>query len=154
MKVTICINPGVESSSIWLDSPRFHFATEINNYGILCYHDTSQVTEELVQIILHPGLEPGAVNVFLEFICYSDGPLPEELLLQVKHGVTMIHEKASNSEEPTGILKPWKTLSSSLMLATASGLLYHETMVRQDEAPHLMNPLVESFVSHHSKISG
>ncbi|KAG5566163.1 hypothetical protein RHGRI_001935 [Rhododendron griersonianum] len=49
-----------------------------------CYHDTSQVTEELVQSILLPGLEPGAVDVFLEFICYSGGPLPEELLPQVK----------------------------------------------------------------------
>ncbi|EEF26700.1 alpha/beta hydrolase, putative [Ricinus communis] len=49
-----------------------------------CYHDSSQVTEELVQKILLPGLEPGAVDVFLDFICYSGGPLPEELLPQVK----------------------------------------------------------------------
>lgn len=37
-----------------------------------------------MQIILGPGLEPGAAEVFLEFICYSGGPLPEELLPQVK----------------------------------------------------------------------
>jgi hypothetical protein len=49
-----------------------------------CYHDTSAVTDELVQIILQPGLDPGAVDVFLEFICYSGGPLPEELLPFVK----------------------------------------------------------------------
>lgn len=49
-----------------------------------CYNDMSQVTDELVQIILEPGLEPGAADVFLEFICYSEGPLPEELLPQVK----------------------------------------------------------------------
>ncbi|KAH1076877.1 hypothetical protein GYH30_052407 [Glycine max] len=49
-----------------------------------CYHDTSKVTDELVQIILGPGLEPGAAEVFLEFICYSGGPLPEELVPQVK----------------------------------------------------------------------
>jgi hypothetical protein len=42
------------------------------------------VTDELVQIILQPGLDPGAVDVFLEFICYSGGPLPEELLPLVK----------------------------------------------------------------------
>lgn len=42
------------------------------------------MTEELVENILRPGLEPGAVDVFLEFICYSGGPLPEELLPQVK----------------------------------------------------------------------
>ncbi|TKY47850.1 hypothetical protein E2542_SST29911 [Spatholobus suberectus] len=72
----------------------------------VCYHDTSKVTDELVQIILGPGLEPGAAEVFLEFICYSGGPLPEELLPQVK-----------------------------------------------DEAPHLVNPLVESFVARHAKSS-
>jgi hypothetical protein len=54
------------------------------NYFSQCYHDTSKVTDELVQLILSPGLEPGAVDVFLEFICYSGGPLPEELLPQVK----------------------------------------------------------------------
>lgn len=41
------------------------------------------MTEELVQKILQPGLEPGAADIFLEFICYSGGPLPEELLPQV-----------------------------------------------------------------------
>lgn len=56
----------------------------MNCVALQCYHDTSQVTEELVQKILLPGLEPGAADVFLEFICYSDGPLPEELLPQVK----------------------------------------------------------------------
>lgn len=49
-----------------------------------CCHDKSAVTDELVQIILQPGLDPGAVDVFLDFICYSGGPLPEELLPQVK----------------------------------------------------------------------
>lgn len=38
----------------------------------------------MVKIILEPGLDPGAVDVFLEFICYSGGPLPEDLLPQVK----------------------------------------------------------------------
>lgn len=42
------------------------------------------MTDELVEKILLPGLEPGAVDVFLEFICYSGGPLPEDLLPQVK----------------------------------------------------------------------
>lgn len=55
-----------------------------NVFLFQCYHDTSQVTDELVDKILLPGLQPGAVDVFLEFICYSDGPLPEELLPQAK----------------------------------------------------------------------
>ncbi|KAL8484532.1 hypothetical protein ACS0TY_027005 [Phlomoides rotata] len=56
----------------------------VRNILCQCYYDTSQVTDELVQIILQPGLDPGAADVFLEFICYSEGPLPEELLPLVK----------------------------------------------------------------------
>lgn len=65
-----------------------------------CYHDTSKVTDELVEIILSPGLEPGAVDVFLEFICYSGGPLPEELLPQVKVSILiLIGEKVETAGE-------------------------------------------------------
>ena len=49
-----------------------------------CYGDPAQVTDELVEAILTPGLQPGAVDVFLDFISYSSGPLPEE---QLKVGV-------------------------------------------------------------------
>lgn len=45
-----------------------------------CYGDPAAVTDELVEAILTPGLQPGAVDVFLDFISYSSGPLPEELL--------------------------------------------------------------------------
>ena len=55
-----------------------------------CYHDDSAVTDELVEKILSPGLQPGAVDVFLDFICYSGGPLPEELLPDIKVKVDYI----------------------------------------------------------------
>lgn len=44
------------------------------------YHNKERVTDELIDVILKPGLEPGALPVFLDFISYSGGPLPEELL--------------------------------------------------------------------------
>lgn len=44
----------------------------------------AQVTDELVEAILRSGLEPGAVDVVLEFIGYSGRPLAEDLLPQVK----------------------------------------------------------------------
>ena len=48
------------------------------------YERTSlSVDDETVRLILEPGLRPGAVEVFLDFISYSGGPLPEELLPQV-----------------------------------------------------------------------
>ncbi|OMO81050.1 Alpha/beta hydrolase-1 [Corchorus capsularis] len=111
-----------------------------------CYHDTSQVTDELVQIILDPGLQPGAVDVFLEFICYSGGPLPEELLPQVKCPVLI----------GWGNKDPWEIIE----LGRAYGnfdtvedfvVLPNVGHCPQDEAPHLVNPLVESFVARHAK---
>lgn len=45
-----------------------------------CYGNPAAVTDELVDLILTPGLQPGAVDVFLDFISYSFGPLPEEQL--------------------------------------------------------------------------
>ncbi|KAJ0084196.1 hypothetical protein Patl1_30000 [Pistacia atlantica] len=110
-----------------------------------CYNDTSQVTEELVQKILQPGLEPGAANVFLEFICYSGGPLPEELLPQVKCPVLIAW----------GDKDPWEPIE----LGRAYGnfdtvedfiVLPDVGHCPQDEAPHLVNPLVESFVARHA----
>ena len=47
------------------------------------YGDPETVTDELVECILKPGLQEGAAEVFLDFISYSGGPLPEDLLPQV-----------------------------------------------------------------------
>ena len=49
-----------------------------------CYGDKSAVTDELVADILQPGLLPGAAAVFLDFVTYSSGPLPEDLLAQAR----------------------------------------------------------------------
>ncbi|CAH9136527.1 unnamed protein product [Cuscuta epithymum] len=110
-----------------------------------CYHDTSQVTNELVEAILRPGLEPGAADVFLEFICYSGGPLAEELLPQVKCPVLVAW----------GDKDPWEPLElgraySKFNTVEDFVVLPDVGHCPQDEAPHLVNPLVESFVSRHA----
>ncbi|XP_031112381.1 pheophytinase, chloroplastic [Ipomoea triloba] len=110
-----------------------------------CYHDTSQVTDELVEAILRPGLEPGAVDVFLEFICYSGGPLPEELLPQVKCPV-LVAWGDKDPWEPLELGRAYgkfKTVEDFIVLPNVGHC-------PQDEAPHLVNPLVESFVSRHA----
>lgn len=48
------------------------------------YHNRDAVTDELVDAILKPGLQPGAAQVFLDFISYSSGPLAEDLLPQLE----------------------------------------------------------------------
>ncbi len=48
----------------------------------------------------HGLLQPGAVDVFLDFISYSGGPLPEELLPQVSCPVSILW----------GELDPWEPI--------------------------------------------
>jgi hypothetical protein len=43
-----------------------------------------------VDKILTPGLRPGAARVFLQFLSYSDGPLPERQLAAVKVPVSVV----------------------------------------------------------------
>ncbi|TXG73057.1 hypothetical protein EZV62_001636 [Acer yangbiense] len=110
-----------------------------------CYNDTSQVTEELVQKILQPGLEPGAVDVFLEFICYSEGPLPEELLPQVKCPV-LIAWGDKDPWEPIELGRAYENFDSVEDFVVLPNVGH----CPQDEAPHLVNPLVQSFVARHA----
>ncbi|CAI9754709.1 unnamed protein product [Fraxinus pennsylvanica] len=120
----------------------------VRNILCQCYNDTSQVTDELVDIILRPGLEPGAADVFLEFICYSGGPLPEELLPQVKCPVLVAW----------GEKDPWEPIDLGRACAEFDSVedfvvLPNVGHCPQDEAPHLVNPLVMSFVARHVKRS-
>ncbi|XP_022886209.1 pheophytinase, chloroplastic [Olea europaea var. sylvestris] len=117
----------------------------VRNILCQCYNDTSQVTDELVDIILRPGLEPGAADVFLEFICYSGGPLPEELLPQVKCPVLVAW----------GEKDPWEPIDLGRAYAEFDSVedfvvLPNVGHCPQDEAPHLVNPLVASFVARHA----
>ncbi|VVB17062.1 unnamed protein product [Arabis nemorensis] len=109
-----------------------------------CYHDSSQVTDELVEAILRPGLEPGAVDVFLEFICYSGGPLPEDLLPQVKCPVLIAW----------GEKDPWEPIElgreySKFDAVEDFVVLPEAGHCPQDEKPEIVNPLIESFVARH-----
>lgn len=54
------------------------------------YCDSTTVTDELVDIVLKPGLEAGAAPVFLAFICNSDGPLPDEQLEAINVPVSIL----------------------------------------------------------------
>lgn len=108
-----------------------------------CYANKDAVTDELVECILKPGLQPGAVDVFLDFISYSGGPLPEDLLERVSVPVSMLW----------GTDDPWEDCREGRRLF--SGLPAVEEFLElpgcghcpQDENPGLVNPLIASFVA-------
>ncbi|NJN72923.1 MAG: alpha/beta fold hydrolase [Limnothrix sp. RL_2_0] len=52
----------------------------IRNVLSQAYHDTTAVTDELIDILLTPAKDSGAAAVFLAFTSYSQGPLPDDLL--------------------------------------------------------------------------
>lgn len=110
-----------------------------------CYNDESQVSDELVDLVLKPGLEPGAVDVFLEFVCYSGGPLPEELLERVSCPVLI----------GWGDKDPWERIElgreyGKFGCVEEFVVLPGVGHCPQDEAPQVVNPLVEAFVARHS----
>jgi pimeloyl-ACP methyl ester carboxylesterase len=108
-----------------------------------CYHDASAVTDELVECILQPGLEPNAVNVFLDFISYSTGPLPEEQLAACSVPTSILW----------GVHDPWEKVEWGRALAAYPCV---EEFVEveaghcpMDEAPGMVNPLIAAWMSRY-----
>ncbi|KAK9802832.1 hypothetical protein WJX73_004149 [Symbiochloris irregularis] len=111
-----------------------------------CYGENKDaVSEELVKYLVDPGLQPGAARVFLDFISYSDGPLPQELLDAVKVPVSILW----------GEEDPWEPVNEGRKFGDAASV---EEFISfpgvghcpQDEAPQLVNPKIQAFVQRHS----
>lgn len=101
------------------------------------YRRPEAITDELVEAILNPALTVGAADVFLAFVRYSQGPLPEDLLPQVQCPVWIIWGQAD----------PWEPVAMGRSLANYPAVQAMEELpdvghCPQDEAPELVNPLV------------
>ena len=109
------------------------------------YHDPNTVDKTLVQNILRPALEPGALEVFLDFISYSGGPLPERLIPEMQCPVLLVW----------GEEDPWEPVEEGAKWAAFPTV---EDFVRlpgvghcpQDEAPQLVNPVLDDFIVMHT----
>uniref|UniRef100_A0A0G4GG26 AB hydrolase-1 domain-containing protein n=1 Tax=Chromera velia CCMP2878 TaxID=1169474 RepID=A0A0G4GG26_9ALVE len=105
------------------------------------YCDESAVTDELVDVILKPGLEPGAPEVFLDFVSYSQGPVPEDLLERVKVPVWIGWGKED----------PWEPVKLGRGLADKQSVREFREFegtghCPQDENPNAINPFIAEFV--------
>ncbi|KAL0045202.1 hypothetical protein WJX82_000513 [Trebouxia sp. C0006] len=116
----------------------------VKNVLSQAYADATQVTDELVECILQPGLQEGAVDVFLDFISYSGGPLAEDLLEVIQQPVSILW----------GAEDPWEKVEWGRKLQhyptveefVAFPGVGHCPM---DEAPDLINPAIMKFVRRH-----
>lgn len=120
-------------------------ATERTVANILrqAYGRKEAVTDELVQAILRPGLQPGAASVFLDFISYSSGPLPEELMAATTRPVSLLWGEADPWEDVREGRRLFASLPSVVEFVPLPGVGH----CPQDEAPEVVNPLIEKFVA-------
>lgn len=119
-------------------------ARTIRKILLQAYGRKSAVTEELIQLLLQPASDPGAAEVFLAFISYSQGPLPEELLAQVTCPVLILWGTA----DPWEPIALGRTLGQFAMVEQFTPLegLGH---CPQDEAPEIINPLLQQWLASH-----
>lgn len=115
-------------------------ARGVENILKQAYHNPDTVTPEVVNKILRPGLQEGASKVFLDFISYSTGPLPETLLPAVERPVLIIWGKED----------PWEPVEQGRQYASfpcVKDFVELESVGHcpQDEAPHLVVPLLQQF---------
>jgi pimeloyl-ACP methyl ester carboxylesterase len=109
------------------------------------YGRKEAVTDELVDLLLAPASEAGAPAVFLAFIQYSQGPLPEDLLPQVTCPVLMLW----------GQEDPWEPIDQGRELAkfpAVEAFIALEGIGHcpQDEAPEVVNPLLQEWIQKHT----
>ncbi len=121
-----------------------HPTQAVKNILQQCYANPAAVTDELVDVILKPGLEPGAVDVFLDFISYSGGPTPEGLMRDVRVPVSVVW----------GAEDPWEKVEWGRAFKEYAAVEEYVELpgvghCPQDEAPEHVNPLVLNFVQRH-----
>jgi pimeloyl-ACP methyl ester carboxylesterase len=106
------------------------------------YGNAEAVTDELVALILAPAQDPGAADVFLAFIQYSQGPLPEDLLLQLQCPVLVLWGEAD----------PWEPIALGRELAQQGPTVTKFVTLAgvghcpQDEAPEAVNAALSEWI--------
>ncbi|HEY9621750.1 MAG TPA: alpha/beta fold hydrolase [Crinalium sp.] len=108
------------------------------------YKKPAAVTDELVDLLLQPALDPGAADVFLAFTAYSQGPLAEDLLPQLTCPTLILW----------GTDDPWEPIALGRELAnfpTVEDFIPLEGVGHcpQDEAPELVNPILQQWLAKH-----
>ncbi len=106
------------------------------------YGNPDAVTDELVQLLLDPAKDPNAVDVFLSFISYSQGPLPEDLLPQLTCPVHIIWGEA-DPWEPIALARAYEDYPAVQDFVVLPGVGH----CPQDEVPDQVNPLVLKWVA-------
>lgn len=105
------------------------------------YADKTAVTDELIELLLAPARDPGAVDVFLAFVTYSQGPLPQDLLPLVTCPTLILWGEAD----------PWEPIAQGRELANYPAVREFIALpgvghCPMDEAPDQVNPILQRWL--------
>ncbi|MGD1913841.1 MAG: alpha/beta fold hydrolase [Rivularia sp. (in: cyanobacteria)] len=105
------------------------------------YPSGEAVTDELVDILMTPAGDPGAAAVFLAFTAYSKGPLAEDLLPILPCSTIILW----------GTADPWEPIELGRKLAEFPQVIKFIPLegvghCPQDEAPELVNPILQDWI--------
>lgn len=106
------------------------------------YARSEAVTDELVDLLMKPAAEPGAVDVFLAFTRYSQGPLPEDLLEKLSCPALLVWG-ADDPWEPIALGKELAKYPCVQQFIPLEGVGH----CPQDEAPELVNPILKDWIT-------
>lgn len=106
------------------------------------YRRSEAVTDELVEFLMAPARDAGAADVFLAFTGYSQGPLPEDLLPKLPCPALVLW----------GTDDPWEPIELGRAFADYAAVeqfipLEGVGHCPQDEAPELVNPILQQWIA-------
>lgn len=110
------------------------------------YANAEVVTDELVDLLMSPARDPGAVAVFLAFTSYSTGPLPEDLLPLLPCPAIILWG-ASDPWEPIELGRELANFPQVQKFIPLEGVGH----CPQDEAPEVVNPILQDWISKFPK---
>ncbi|ACK65751.1 alpha/beta hydrolase fold protein [Rippkaea orientalis PCC 8801] len=99
------------------------------------------VNDELIEIILKPAKDSGALDVFLAFTRYSQGPLPEDLLPILPCPAILLWG-TKDPWEPIELSREWANFEPVEQFIPLEGVGH----CPQDEAPELVNPILRDWI--------
>ncbi|OLP18892.1 alpha/beta hydrolase [Leptolyngbya sp. 'hensonii'] len=134
----------------WVGQTFFHQIARsetVRKILLQAYARPDAVTDELVNLLMTPALEDGAADVFLAFTGYSQGPLPEDLLAELACPVVILW----------GAQDPWEPIALGRRLADFPCVQRFIPLAGvghcpQDEAPELVNPVLQDWIADQGKL--
>lgn len=105
------------------------------------YKRPEAVTDELVDMLLTPARDRGAVDVFVAFTSYSQGPLPEDLL-PILPCPAIILWGTDDPWEPIELGRKYEEYDAVQQFIPLEGVGH----CPQDEAPELVNPILLNWI--------